>query len=323
MLVVIDVFCGAGGASLGMHQAGLTLCLGVDIDPWACRTYRQNFVDVPVLKCDVRTLTSPQLREFVPSGAEVMLVGCPPCRKFSKLRAGRETDPGPEFDAYLRLLWSLRPKFIFFENVPRIVKWKSLWGKLLGRLNRLGYVVWTQVVDASDFGVPQKRRRLLLLGSRRALDVEVPPRPHSAMTVRMAIGHLPAYDAGIPNHKSRQLSRRNQMRLESTPKDGGMSKRPGESFVDSYARMWWDFPAPTLTTKCISYSNGRFGHPAYDRGITVREAAILQGFPEDYLFCGPIESQQAQVGNAVPPPIAKWFGTIIRKDYAESKSTCS
>ena len=131
------------------------------------------------------------------------------------------------------------------------------------------------------------------------------------LTVRDAISCFPDVDDSIPNHRTMTLSPSNQERIERTSGNGGLSKDTDSSFVDSYGRMRWDLPAPTITTKCISFSNGRFGHPVFNRAITVREAAVLQGFPSSFVFNGPLKESARQVGNAAPPPIAKWIGEQI------------
>jgi DNA (cytosine-5)-methyltransferase 1 len=150
----------------------------------------------------------------------------------------------------------------------------------------------------------------LLIAARTPIEIPSPPKT-ALGTVREAIGKLPDLDPSIPNHFTMKLAPQNMARLRSTPRDGGTSKKPGESFDDSYARMYWDRPAPTITTRCVSFSNGRFGHPQFDRAVTVREAATLQGFPPDFVFEGGVWETARQVGNAVPPPIGKAVGERI------------
>jgi DNA (cytosine-5)-methyltransferase 1 len=222
---------------------------------------------------------------------------------------------GEEFGHYLRLVWALRPDYIVFENVPRIVDYADAWSLLLDRLHRRGYHHDFRVVSADCLGVPQRRKRLVLVAAREPIVLEEPHRA-SPLSVRDAIGSFPESDTSIPNHDTLRLSPANLRRLKNVPKNGGQSKPRCSSFGDSYARMYWDAPAPTITTRCISFSNGRFGHPEYDRAITVREAATLQGFPDDFIFFGGVWETARQVGNAVPPPIAKWLGDqILRHAY--------
>jgi len=176
-------------------------------------------------------------------------------------------------------------------------------------LQGYGYEVSFGVLKATAFGVPQQRERLIVVAGRQQVGLPVGsfdcPR-----TVREAIGHLPDKPITILNHKTMKLSPENLERIK-TLRPGENSRVHGQSFADSYARMAWDKPAPTITTKCISFSNGRFGHPKYHRGLTIREAAILQGFPASFEFVGSLWSCARQVGNAVPPPIAFALGKHI------------
>ena len=226
----------------------------------------------------------------------------------------------PEFDHYLRLIWSIRPQWIVFENVPRMRSWTALWARLEDRLDRMGYFRQVSVIDANDFGVPQRRQRLILVASPEESNIQWPSSVPQ-VTVRKSISHLPNADTSIPNHVSMTLSRDNLARIRKTSSNGGISKHIDSAFHDSYARMHWDEPAQTITTKCISYSNGRFGHPHFDRAVTVREAAILQGFPMDFTFEGPLKETARQVGNAVPPPVACWIGKqIVRRKIMDAQS---
>jgi DNA (cytosine-5)-methyltransferase 1 len=158
-------------------------------------------------------------------------------------------------------------------------------------------------------GVPQSRQRLIVVASRLGpFSISLPKRTHR--TVREAIADLPASDGGIPNHQTMQLSGDNLRRIKAIRSPGGAS-RVGDTFADSYARMHWDRPSPTITTKCVSFSNGRFGHPSFHRALTVREAARLQGFPDSFVFEGGVLATARQVGNAVPPPLAAFLGRQI------------
>jgi DNA (cytosine-5)-methyltransferase 1 len=309
MLEVVEIFCGAGGMSLGLQQAGLVLRAGIDINPHCIATYQKNFGSSIGIVSDIANIRANDVLSHVQSRDSLVLAGCPPCQPFSRLHR-KECNEVPEFDQYLRLLWGIRPQWVVFENVPRIRAWTTLWERLNDRLARMGYKCQSTVVDARDFGVPQRRERLVLVASRNEFDIQWPEKGQG-VTVRSTIGHLPYLNASIPNHMSMTLSKNNLIRIRKTTTNGGISKPSESPFHDSYARMHWDEPAPTITTKCISYSNGRFGHPQYDRAVTVREAAILQGFPMDFVFEGPLKETARQVGNAVPPPVAHWIGTQI------------
>ena len=312
-LDIAEIFCGAGGMSYGLREAGITPRLGIDLNPHCIATYRRNFPEAHAVVADVRELRSTDILKHIHSRDRLVFAGCPPCQLFSQLHRSCVSE-SKEFEAYLRLLWSVNPAFIVFENVPRIMKWEHLWNSFCERLRRRGYSVWYSKVCASQFGVPQKRQRLVLIASRIA-DVSSITLPANGKisTVRDAISAFPDVDDSIPNHRTMRLSTSNQKRIEKTPFNGGLSKSVTSSFGDSYGRMRWDLPAPTITTKCISFSNGRFGHPVYNRAITVREAAVLQGVPTSFVFDGPLKEGARQVGNAAPPPLARWIGQQVAK----------
>ena len=317
MLEVVDLFSGAGGMSCGLEQSGLRLRLGVDYDTDSIKTYTRNFPKSNSINIDVADLKAKQILGHLKNPNCFVLAGCPPCQMFSQLHRTNRT-VGDEFNQYLRLLWALKPTYLVFENVPRITLFTSAWGILLKRLKHRGYYVNYTVIDAADFGVPQRRKRLVLVASRSEFEF-LPIKKVDHRTVRDAIAHLPDVDEAIPNHITMKLSAINLARIKSTPKNGGRSKPKEASFDDSYSRMRWDYPSPTITTRCISFSNGSFGHPRYNRAITVREASILQGFPDQFIFNGGVWSSARQVGNAVPPPVAKWLGKSIIRHFKDNR----
>jgi len=318
MLEIVDLFCGAGGMSLGLRLSGMTPRLGVDRSPHCVATFARNFPQAQAVKADVAALTPRDVLRHVESKTRLVLAGCPPCQLFSQLHRSRGP-LGPEIRSYLRLVEGISPRCLVFENVPLIRSYPDAWGALLETLDRLRYHVRHRVVCASDFGVPQHRKRLILIAARTPIEIPGPPYG-PARTVRDAIGGMPESDPSIANHETMKLAPQNLARLKVTPRDGGTSKRPGASFDDSYARMYWDRPAPTITTRCVSFSNGRFGHPEFNRAITVREAATLQGFPSDFVFEGGVWESASQVGNAVPPPVARAVGEQIMASFAGGHS---
>jgi len=309
MLEVVDLFCGAGGMSLGLQQAGMKPRLGIDLSPSCAATFRRNFPKAFALASDVADAKAEDILAHVRSKENLVLAGCPPCQLFSQLHRTRRP-LGPEIRSYLNLVEALSPRCLVFENVPRIRSWPDAWGLLLSSLKALGFETHYRVVCASDYGVPQHRKRLILVAIRGGFCF---PNTTGAELrhVRHLIGDLPPSDPSLPNHETMALSPQNLARMRATTKNGGRSKREGEAFDDSYARMFWDRPAPTITTRCISFSNGRFGHPEFDRAITVREAARLQGFPDSFVFEAGVWEGARQVGNAVPPPVAKAIGERI------------
>lgn len=316
MLECIELFSGAGGLSLGLRKAGIKVRVAVDCDADCKATYELNQPGVTYLQNRVQNLTRNDLLGAIKHPKEIVLAGGPPCQLFSRLNRS-PVSITEEVKAYIRLVRSLRPLYVVFENVPAIKRRSSAWGFVVESLHRLGYGVRWKVVNCHDFGVAQRRERMIVIASKLEVDV---PKSTSAksLTVRDAIGHLPEASQEIVNHRSMVLSKTNLKRIKSI-RAGGNSRERTASFSDSYARMSWDRPAPTITTKCISFSNGRFGHPVYDRAISVREAANLQSFPETYEFVGSLLSCARQVGNAVPPALGEALGKEILRSFKRHK----
>lgn len=309
MIDCIDIFCGAGGLSLGLRQAGVSVNLAVDIDAACLRTYSQNHDSTKIVQGDVSKVSC-ELFEAQRSQSELLLLaGGPPCQLFSRLnRRGSDNPTG--IKAYVRVLRAASPDFAVFENVPAIVKKSKSWNYLMSSFKRLGYQVSHGVLAADSFGVPQKRRRMIVIASRHG-DVELPVgNDRAKLSVKKAIGHLPHEFGFNADHYGMQLSARNLQRIRELAQ-GETSRDKSQHFSDSYARMWWNDLAPTITTKCISFSNGRFGHPEFDRALTIHEAAILQGFPRCFRFSGVLWEKAKQVGNAVPPPIGRAVGNAL------------
>jgi DNA (cytosine-5)-methyltransferase 1 len=330
----IDLFSGCGGLSRGLADAGYRVLAAVDIDQKACETYRANHQDVELLIGDIRQLSAAKLmrRARLKKGELDLLAGCPPCQGFSTLRArnghAAASDPRNDLiEEFARLALSLRPKMVMMENVPALAKYQKFID-FVQRLSSDGYQVVTKVLDVSAFGVPQRRKRLILSASRLGA-------PHLAMeettrtTVRDAIGGLaPAGKSGDALHDipSKRRSPRVQAMIEAIPKDGGSRHSlPDEmklnchsrtsGFNDVYGRMRWDDVSPTITSGCNNPSKGRFIHPQEDRPITLREAAILQGFPADYRFV--VSHGKAaialMIGNALPPKFIAAQGLAMSK----------
>ncbi len=311
MIECIDLFCGAGGLSLGLQRAGIKIRTAVDIDVKCGETYRGRFPNVSFLQKSIQEVRGSELLKKIRNPDRVILAGGPPCQLFSRLNK-KPADMTDEVLAYTKLIREVNPAFVVFENVPAIARRSGAWNCVLDTLDLAGYSVDFSVVNSANFGLAQNRKRMILVAGR--IPVEIPkPKLPKIVTVRDAIEHLPDLSEDIPNHRSLILSDGNRKRIQGL-KQGQYSRTRGTSFADSYARMEWDKPSPTITTKCISFSNGRFGHPEYNRGLTVREAAILQGFPDDFIFTGTLWDCARQVGNAVPPPIAEAIGKAIIRE---------
>jgi DNA (cytosine-5)-methyltransferase 1 len=349
---VIDLFAGCGGGSTGFASAGFRVAGAVEIDPTAADAYEANVGLRPQVRDICSVQGSTLLKDAgLRTGELTLLFGCPPCQSFTILRRGATITPldlvRNELPAqYLRLVDELRPRHLAFENVPGMVegRWRPHFDVLLDRLQELGYGHAWGVVDAADYGVPQRRRRLLVIASRVS-EPKLPAATHAATrvddlapycTVRDAIGHLPPLESGQRDledqfHRARQHSPIAVKRLRAVPEGGGRKDLPADlqlechrdhnGHYDIYGRMWWDRPAPTLTSGCTNVTRGRFGHPQQDRAITLREAMLLQGFPPRAVLWGGVEAMALQVGNAVPPPVAERIGQRILEMERTARKT--
>ena len=338
---VFDFFSGCGGSSVGLRAAGLEIVFGLDNDFDAGQTFKANFAEAEFVCGDIVDVPAKSLDGIVARLANYPLLfnACAPCQLFSQQRRGRAAPDDTRLellDHLLRFVRRHRPELIFAENVPGLrdsSRGREVFLRFTRVLQKLGYDTRHGVVRSQDYGVPQRRARLVLLASLLG-PIGLPAKTHGPGTQRPRystvadwIGDLPEISAGethplIPNHRAARLSRLNMQRIRSTPPGGGWqdlpprllpaSRRSGfKGFTDVYGRLRWDSPAPALTTRCISYSNGRFGHPRQDRAISVREAACLQTFPLDFVFAGSLNSQARQVGNAVPALLAQQVGERI------------
>jgi DNA (cytosine-5)-methyltransferase 1 len=331
---VVDLFCGAGGLAYGLKSAGLQIAAGVDLDP-ACRhPFETNCGGIFVEK-SVAEVTKLELEEWF-QGADVrVLAGCAPCQPFSTYSQSRRT-PDTRWvllRSFLNLAVDLRPEIVTMENVRGLGN-SAIWRKFVEALKYAEYhVAWGEVL-CSDFGVPQSRKRLVLIASRLG-PVQIPVAEEGAEpnTVRDAIADLPALEAGESDtedalHIACRLSPTNLKRIRAS-KPGGTwrdwprslraachKRNSGETYPSVYGRMSWDETAPTMTTQCFGYGNGRFGHPEQDRAITLREAAILQSFPASYSFIPngqrlTFEKVGMLIGNAVPPKLGEAIGRNV------------
>ena len=344
---VYDFFVGCGGASCGFQASGMDIAFALDRDADAKKTFTANFpsahfefTDIYKANCDAIRL---RVEKEQPN--PVLFSGCAPCQPFSRQVTRR---PKPEQDERVSLLTRFadlveccRPDLVFVENVPGLqtldVGSQPFCG-FLDRLERSGYKVDHRRVKLAKYGIPQSRRRLVLVASRHGKislpdETHGPGTPHEQYsTVRDWIAHLPSIRAGeehkeVANHRAANLSARNLERIAATPKGGGHRDWPlhlmlechkgFSGYSDVYGRMSWDAPASGLTTKCTSYSNGRFGHPEQNRAISIREAACLQTFPMDFVFEGNMASMARQIGNAVPVRLAKLVGQQFIKHLKE------
>lgn len=342
----VDFFCGGGGMTKGLKNAGINVLFGVDLNP-ACKITYEDNNGIPYLNRDISQTTGQQLLEEYPALEEnddLLLVGCAPCQPFSSQRhSDHEHIAVNLLDEFGRIVEDLMPAHVLIENVPGIERRGiNVFTRFLNRLERLGYRYEYQILNAKNFGVPQNRRRLILIASRLIVPV-FPIATHGEgllpyVTVRNTIHDYPALAAGqtdavVANHRAAGLSTLNLRRIEATPHDGGgradwpthlvlaCHANGHAGHTDVYGRMAWDSVSPTLTSKCYSISNGRFGHPDQDRAISLREAAALQSFPDDYVFAGSMQEIGKQIGNAVPVLLAQRIGERLLAAHNEYMRT--
>lgn len=335
----VDLFCGCGGLSLGLRRAGFRVLGALDAERLAVDTYRENHKGTSVLERDIREVSATQwMRELgLARGDLDLLAGCPPCQGFSTLRTGNgarnvEDDDNDLVFEFVRFVKTFRPRTIMLENVPGLMDDARLL-RVKRRLAALRYRSSARVLDATAYGVPQRRKRMILLGSRVGTPRFAEP-VNRQRTVRAAIRRLPRPErSDDPAHN--YIVRRSDVvteRIRRIPKDGGSRKdlpddeqlgchRRCNGFTDIYGRMAWRRPAPTVTGGCINPSKGRFVHPAQDRAITLREAALLQGFPGSYRFemSGGRYAVAQMIGNAFPPKFAEHHARVMREQLMEHR----
>jgi DNA (cytosine-5)-methyltransferase 1 len=341
VIKVFDFFSGCGGTSAGLRSAGMDIVLGVDIDPDAAATYKANFPEATFLNADLTKTRSNKLKRYVDSCEPypILFCGCAPCQPFSTQNGTRNGKDSRSslLSHFARFVRYYKPDFVLVENVPGIQNVKGSSSPLcdfLKILDKLKYKHTVKVVDCRDYGVPQTRKRLVLMASRTA-SISFPKKTHGERTdlpystVWEWIKTFPRIEAGqecekVPNHRAANLSKANLRRIRATPPGGSRRDWPRKLMLDChknghdghsdvYGRLRKDQPASALTTRCISLSNGRFGHPTQHRAISAREAATLQTFDRDFIFKGTLTSIARQIGNAVPVLLAKRLGQSFLK----------
>lgn len=334
MLRAIDLFSGCGGLTLGLKKARFKVIGAVDNDSLSVETYRANHPDVEIWEIDIKRLSARHVMRKLRlrSGALDLLAGCPPCQGFSTMRTlnGNKRTRDKRNDLvfeFMRFVRVLRPKAIMLENVPGLAKDFRL-TRVCKQLHSLGYKFKFQVLNAADYGIPQRRRRMILIAGRK-FQPEFAPASLRKRTVRDAIAGLPSPGKGgrdpLHRNEEKRTGRIVEM-IRNVPKNGGSRKDLGarkqlachrrcDGFKDVYGRMAWEDVAPTITSGCINPSKGRFLHPSQHRAITLREAALLQGFPRSYVISLRLGRYPAAalIGNALPPEfVARHAGAVRR-----------
>ncbi len=346
-MIGVDYFCGAGGLSRGMLNAGINVALGIDVDARCRESYIYNndpaeFETLDIRECDFDIVSS-----YIGNvnRDKLLFAGCAPCQPFSQQRkSGGLTNLGTLLGAFARFVEHFLPGQVFIENVPGIAKIGgfSTYKRFRRLLEDNGYSIEAGTVDAKKYGVPQTRRRFILIATR-GVEASFPEETHGPgllpfETVKNAIRRFPRIMAGqqdssTANHVAAAISETNMDRLRHTPQNGGdrrdwperlqldCHKGDYSGHSDVYGRMWWKKPAPALTGRCNSISNGRYGHPSQNRAISLREAACLQTFGDEYVFYGSNKHIALQIGNAVPVKLAEVMARHIKRlrDSANSR----
>lgn len=332
----IDFFCGCGGTSAGLQKCGINILAGIDFDKNAIATYKTNFPNSEAINIDIKKLSILKIKQLLTPHKNDIIVfaACAPCQPFSKQnqnKTNKDDDRISLLDEFHRFVKYFLPDYILLENVPGMQKiLNGPFTKFINLLDMLGYQYDTAVKNAMNYGVPQSRKRLVLIASRHGF-IKLPNETHginklSYKTVRDCIAKYPPIKAGeehpfIPNHRAANLSPKLLERINVLKEGEDRRKwspdlelkchKKHTGHTDVYGRLTWDKPSVTLTTKCTSLSNGRFGHPVQNRALSVREAAAIQTFDDNFIFCGSLVSMAKQVGNAVPVDFACALGQQI------------
>ncbi len=338
---VVDLFCGIGGLSYGLIKEGLDVVAGIDNDS-SCRFGYEYNNKAKFIHKDILEVSANEINQLFGNKKNVIrvLVGCAPCQPFSKLNLKQitQTQLAP-LEKFARLIEKILPDIVSMENVSGLADTKKypIFRTFIDTLEKCDYNYKYEIVNAAEYGVPQSRKRLVLLASRFD-EIQLIKKTHKdrKITVRDVIKSLEPLGSGGESkkdslHRARKLSPLNLRRIKATPHNGGSSdswnknlildchkKDSGKTYKSTvYGRMCWDKPAPTMTTQCIGLGNGRFGHPEQDRAISLREAAIFQTFPKNYKFIKPntllIRAHVAKfIGNAVPVKLGSVIGKSIK-----------
>ena len=336
---VVDLFCGVGGLTCGLEKAGLNVVAGYDLDATCEYTYSHNN-HAKFIHKNIQDVTGLDIKRLLRGYDVKILAGCAPCQPFSRHQKDKHNRKKHKdwklLYQFARLVEEAKPHVVSMENVPELED-EQVFKDFVKKLADLKYYVTYQVVNAADYGVPQRRKRLLLLASKKKKISFIKPTHRKAVTVKEIIGDLPHISAGQKNnndnlHIAAALSKKNIERIKHS-KPGGTwrdwpetlrlechKKDTGKTYASVYGRMRWDDVAPTITTQFIGYGTGRFGHPEQNRALTLREGAMLQTFPQNYSFVPEgdevsLKKVARHIGNAVPPRLGEVIGLSIVRAY--------
>lgn len=333
-IVAVDLFCGVGGLTHGLQQSGINVVAGYDIDEKCRFPYEKNnnskFINMSVTELELTQLAT----HFGSSGIR-LLAGCAPCQPFSTYTQAKVRDERWHLLSHFsRLASKLKPELITMENVPELAK-HDVFSDFVETLSNNGYNVWHKVVNCPEYGIAQKRKRLVLLASRLG-KISLIPTTHQSknfVSLKDIIGNLPKLESGKTDsedilHRAAGLSEINLSRIKASLPGGTWKDWPkellanchkkstGKKYTSVYGRMKWDDLSPTITTQFYNYGSGRYGHPTQNRAISLREAAIIQSFPKSYQFIEEtanysVGSVARMIGNAVPVRLAKVIGDTL------------
>lgn len=355
---IVDLFAGVGGLSYGFSIIPeFNTIAANEIEKDISIAYKLNYPNVKILNCDIGELTEDDFKNVLDGQKVDIIIGGPPCQSYSTLGKRRLDERANLFMQYKRVLEILRPRAFIFENVTGVLSMDK--GKLFKRIQaefeELGYALKSQVLDAVDFGVPQHRERVILVGFKDTNNFIYPTPTHGEglkpyVSLKDAIGDLPVlesgeskstYAAGITNEflEFVRCGSNDYIEEHVAPKNGehlikimralkdGQSKddlpediRPKSGYGNTYAKLWWDKPSTTITRNFACPSSSRCIHPRDSRAMSIREGARLQSFPDDYKFYGSDGTKRLEIGNAVPPllsiAIAKQMLLAIKESEA-------
>ncbi|WP_312141879.1 DNA cytosine methyltransferase [Atlantibacter hermannii] len=334
----VDLFCGAGGLTHGLKQSGIAVVAGYDIEE-TCRFAFEFNNNAVFINQDITVLKGEQILSHFKDSDVTILAGCAPCQPFStygRTKNKKKDDKWALLYSFSRLIDETQPSIVTMENVPGLMA-QDVFKDFINNLEGHGYNVCYKIIFCPDYGMPQTRKRLVLLASKLGSISIIDPTHNKKnyVTVKDAIFDLPSLSAGEcdkhdPLHKCSTLSPLNMERIKASKPGGDWHdwplhlrapchlKESGKFYKSVYGRMSWNEPSPTITTQCYGFGNGRFGHPEQNRAISLREAAILQSFPKDYLFFDKestldIASTARMIGNAVPVRLGEIIGKSILK----------
>ncbi|MDO3643492.1 DNA cytosine methyltransferase [Mucilaginibacter sp. L3T2-6] len=344
-LKAVDFFCSGGGMSYGLQNSGIEIIAGIDFDKNCEQTYKANIKTAEFILADVFDLKESDLEtklSLKKNDDNLVLIGCSPCQFWSIINTDKKKSKDTKnlLKEFRRFVEYFTPGYVVVENVPGVLtkKRESGLSGLINWLKKNKYKVHYDVHEVSEYGVPQHRKRFTLIANRITKKKIAPIKSEKRLTVRDVIGLANGFPNVNPGNKDQSdfmhtvagLEDINKKRLLLTDKNGGTRiayadieelapkchKNDSINFKDTYGRMWWDRPSPTITTKFFSISNGRFAHPEEDRAISLREGAVLQSFPKNYIFkTTSIANTARMIGNAVPPKYAESIGNAIVQNH--------